>query len=253
MSDQFARMGKHTPGPWIAVGDEIYGADGSRVAEAVRDIELVRAAPELLAERDALVQATGASSVLEAIGIIRGNKAELDRLTTLDWREEVCECHACLHKKGVRVITKMILCPTCGNKRCPHASDHRLDCTDSNEPGQAGSVYAVPTEPEPEPVAWRTFDGEGGYDYRTASLEENYRNEYIARNGKAYADWVQPLYTAPLQLKPLTDEEIDKAIAQERDALLDHIYEYGTTAEGVLERIRRLARAAIAKAGGNDE
>ncbi|WP_419637208.1 hypothetical protein, partial [Thiolapillus sp.] len=37
--------------------------------------------------------------------------------------------------------TKMILCPECGNKRCPHASDHRLACTGSNEPGQPGSVY----------------------------------------------------------------------------------------------------------------
>lgn len=37
--------------------------------------------------------------------------------------------------------TKMILCPVCGNKRCPHASDHYLPCTGSNEPGQAGSVY----------------------------------------------------------------------------------------------------------------
>lgn len=36
----------------------------------------------------------------------------------------------------------MILCPKCGNKRCPHASDHRLECTRSNEPGQEGSVYA---------------------------------------------------------------------------------------------------------------
>jgi hypothetical protein len=35
----------------------------------------------------------------------------------------------------------MLLCPTCGNKRCPHASDHELDCTNSNEPGQPGSVY----------------------------------------------------------------------------------------------------------------
>jgi hypothetical protein len=34
------------------------------------------------------------------------------------------------------------------------------------------------------------------------------------------------------------------ATAQERDALLDHIYEYGTAAEGVLERIRKLCRAA---------
>lgn len=43
----------------------------------------------------------------------------------------------------------------------------------------------------------------------------------------------------------LTDEQIDSATAKERDALLDHIYEYGTAAEGILERIRKLARAAI--------
>ena len=34
-----------------------------------------------------------------------------------------------------------ITCATCGNKRCPHATDHTLACTDSNEPGQKGSVY----------------------------------------------------------------------------------------------------------------
>jgi hypothetical protein len=37
--------------------------------------------------------------------------------------------------------TRMIVCPRCGNKRCPHASDHRNACTNSNEPGQPGSVY----------------------------------------------------------------------------------------------------------------
>jgi hypothetical protein len=36
---------------------------------------------------------------------------------------------------------RMLLCPTCGNKRCPRASDHALACTGSNEPGQAGSIY----------------------------------------------------------------------------------------------------------------
>jgi hypothetical protein len=33
------------------------------------------------------------------------------------------------------------VCPVCGNKRCPKASDERLACTNSNEPGQAGSVF----------------------------------------------------------------------------------------------------------------
>ena len=50
-----------------------------------------------------------------------------------------CHCHTC------RPITmadmRMILCPTCGNKRCPHANDHRNVCTGSNEPGQPGSAY----------------------------------------------------------------------------------------------------------------
>lgn len=62
-----------------------------------------------------------------------------------------CECHRCIreHKLGTTgswgwlplSSTKMILCPTCGCKRCPKASDHDLACTDSNEPGQPGSVY----------------------------------------------------------------------------------------------------------------
>ena len=32
-------------------------------------------------------------------------------------------------------------CEICGNKRCPHHSDHRNECTASNEPGQPGSVF----------------------------------------------------------------------------------------------------------------
>ena len=37
---------------------------------------------------------------------------------------------------------RMILCPECGNKRCPHATDHRLNCTDSNDLDQVGSMYS---------------------------------------------------------------------------------------------------------------
>lgn len=62
-----------------------------------------------------------------------------------------CTCHRCIKEKllgsevgGVFVplsAFQMILCPKCGNKRCPHASDHDLECTGSNEPGQAGSIH----------------------------------------------------------------------------------------------------------------
>lgn len=49
-----------------------------------------------------------------------------------------CWCHAC-NKERHRAV--MVLCPTCANKRCPKASDHRLECTGSNAAGQKGSVY----------------------------------------------------------------------------------------------------------------
>lgn len=41
-----------------------------------------------------------------------------------------------------RLSRRMFLCPTCSNKRCPKASDHRLECFGSNETGQPGSIYA---------------------------------------------------------------------------------------------------------------
>ena len=36
---------------------------------------------------------------------------------------------------------RFVVCPDCGNKRCPRANDHRHACTNSNEPGQPGSAY----------------------------------------------------------------------------------------------------------------
>jgi len=52
-------------------------------------------------------------------------------------------CHKCFIESvdGWPFPSKMILCPTCDNKRCPKATDHNLVCTGSNEPGQPGSRY----------------------------------------------------------------------------------------------------------------
>ncbi|WP_406626874.1 hypothetical protein RHN95_14200 [Enterobacter kobei] len=57
-----------------------------------------------------------------------------------------CSCRTC------RPVTfsdsRFVVCPECGNKRCPHANDHRNACTGSNEPGQEGSAY--PAAPQQE-------------------------------------------------------------------------------------------------------
>jgi hypothetical protein len=42
-------------------------------------------------------------------------------------------------------MQRMFCCTNCGNKRCPHATDHRHMCTGSNVAGQAGSNYGHPT------------------------------------------------------------------------------------------------------------
>jgi hypothetical protein len=62
-----------------------------------------------------------------------------------------CGCLRCIRERGTKInglpeeLTRMIVCQSCGNKRCPRASDHRHACTRSNEPGQQGSSHASGT------------------------------------------------------------------------------------------------------------
>lgn len=61
--------------------------------------------------------------------------------------EPPCRCRQCLRDRDELILGRpadkmmMVVCAKCGNKRCPHATDHRHECTNSNEPGQPGSVY----------------------------------------------------------------------------------------------------------------
>lgn len=90
--------------------------------------------------------------------------------------ETKCGCTRCLDENGETVelfpglmvpvsSQRMVLCATCGNKRCSHANDHRNACTGSNEPGQPGSAYAAPARPITAPVGSETLcdicDGTG--------------------------------------------------------------------------------------------
>jgi hypothetical protein len=75
-------------------------------------------------------------------------KPELDDLSNerSEWAKqwvlaEEADCIDCYHKAGGWLRVKMFLCTECGNKRCPKATNHKLKCTGSNEPGQPGSMY----------------------------------------------------------------------------------------------------------------
>lgn len=59
-----------------------------------------------------------------------------------------CGCHKCNWSRAEEsrvwyapYSVGMIVCPECGNKRCPRATSHENRCTGSNEPNQPGSRY----------------------------------------------------------------------------------------------------------------
>jgi len=52
-----------------------------------------------------------------------------------------------------------------------------------------------------EVVAWRTFDGEGGYEYRDFEGNENYADEWAKRNPQ-HKGWVEPLTLATPKPEP---------------------------------------------------
>lgn len=76
---------------------------------------------------------------------------EISNSSTKHFRENTetstkCWCHTC--RPVTFADSRFVVCPDCGNKRCPHANDHRNACTGSNEPGQEGSAY--PAAPQHE-------------------------------------------------------------------------------------------------------
>jgi hypothetical protein len=75
--------------------------------------------------------------------------------------------------------------------RCPNCASLEAQNTELDR-----KLAALEQPDKAEPVAWRTFDGEGGYDYRTYDDNENYRNEWDKRNPN-HKGWVEPLYTHP--------------------------------------------------------
>ena len=50
-------------------------------------------------------------------------------------KPKACRCHQCEPDAGW-----MVVCPKCGNKRCPKARHHKWKCTNSNDTHQIGEL-----------------------------------------------------------------------------------------------------------------
>lgn len=68
-------------------------------------------------------------------------------LDFLNFDDPGLDCRQCFADAD-KVAMRMILCPICGNKRCPKADNHRYKCTGSNDVGQVGEWENPPQENE---------------------------------------------------------------------------------------------------------
>jgi hypothetical protein len=110
-----------------------------------------------------------------------------------------------------------------------------------------GIPFFIPpaAQPAQEPVAWRTFDGEGGYEYRTYDNNEDYANDWEKRNPN-HKGWVEPLYKDPtpcqtcqaLARTVMMDQTAHDTIPQQRPwqgltpEEMKHLYPYGRSVWG---------------------
>ena len=156
--------------------------------------------------------------------------APLKRGTTGICTRVVCECEQ--NRLGPECVYLRPRMPTQGQLSALEALTADAEAL--------GLYEAAPTAVEP--VAWSTFDGEGGYEYRSYEGNENYRDEYIKRNGDRYAAWVQPLYTTTPRAA-LTDAEIDAACGPCHDSDLARGFraEFIKRFRAVYERLHILA------------
>ncbi|MDH1177974.1 hypothetical protein N5C72_07800 [Achromobacter mucicolens] len=67
----------------------------------------------------------------ECANAIRALKSQSAALSAQPGAQKNCNCATC---RPHSVEMRMILCEVCGDKRCPHAADHRNEC--SNQPKQ---------------------------------------------------------------------------------------------------------------------
>lgn len=133
-----------------------------------------------------------------------------------------CSCETCLPNTFSNM--RMVLCQMCGNKRCPHANDHRNACTGSNEPGQPGSSYAAPAIPQAIP--------EGFMLVPNLSNMTDDQAEAIAMMAGCCGGIAHDIYRAALDSapvppdvpqadEPMTQEEFDRYAALEKEHLGD--------------------------------
>lgn len=108
---------------------------------------------ELEALADKLDETLGGSGADNAVlaSVARSLREIARRLASAQQAGTKCWCETCRPQSLADM--RFIVCPDCGNKRCPKATDHRNACTNSNEPDQPGSSFNLALKKGSEPIS----------------------------------------------------------------------------------------------------
>lgn len=137
-------------------------APGPDLREALDDILAIAQGRQNLGHDLPIIRKEAVSAILAAlsrpVGDVQGEtqttKPTSSRTEASASETALCQSIRCLDERDVSdgvflskrmpaSWSRMVVCATCGNKRCPHATNHRNACTNSNESGQVGSVYGI--------------------------------------------------------------------------------------------------------------
>lgn len=148
-------------------------------------------------------------------------------------QQQTCWCATC--RPVVFGDMRMVLCPECGNKRCPRASNHIYACTGCNELGQVGSAFieqptsqstingAIMTNEELDAIATREAHCKPFGAAVTLSVGERDALVALATDGLRYrfirdVPWMGSRLwdVIALQKNAVWDETIDAAMAEEQ-------------------------------------
>lgn len=144
------RAGMPAPFGWVSARNGNYFTRSERIAKRIGGLIPVYATPPagdagpdriLALLREARTTLEMWKDVAPAVSLC----ADID--AAIEASKPQCDCLTCIRERGDTIdglpheLCEMIVCTTCGNKRCPKANDHRNACTGSNEPGQPDSAY----------------------------------------------------------------------------------------------------------------
>jgi hypothetical protein len=108
---------------------------GDRVRVHYKDVSYYRA----FKDEPYYDSTVSAQSVYVGYRDVKAGRATVEIIRSANETDSCGKCYQCVSPTWGEWESWMVVCATCGNKRCPRAEHHASPCSGSNDPGQQGS------------------------------------------------------------------------------------------------------------------